>query len=443
MLRAFIGGLALCVFAFQVQAQPRGDDPLANWGHWRGPLATGFAPKADPPLTWDADTNIKWKARLPGRGSATPIVWGDQVFIVTAIKTDRVADNADLPKIDPSLPVKTTPPKEYHQFVVMAFDRATGKLRWKHTAAEKVPHEGHHPTHSYAAGSPTTDGRFLYVSFGSFGIYCYDLAGKLQWQRDLGRMNTRLGWGEAVTPVIHGDSLLLNWDQEKDSALICLDAKTGQTKWRTERDDKTSWNTPLLVEHKGQTQVIVNGTKRVRSYDIKTGAEIWQVGGMTINAIPSPVAAAGIAYIVSGYTGAGGVAVSLDSKGDLGTEGKTLWRVNKGTPYCPSPLLLGDRLIYTQANQALLTSLDIKTGQPVVDRERLDAASSFYGSPVAAAGRIYLTDRTGTTLVLRQADRVEVLATNKLGDPIDASPALAGRQLFLRGEKYLYCIEAK
>jgi outer membrane protein assembly factor BamB len=442
MLRRFIIGLALFgVLALRVHAQPPGDDALANWAHWRGPLATGFAPKADPPLTWDSVTNIKWKAALPGRGSATPIVWGDQVFIVTAIKTDRIADPADLPKVDPSLSVKTKPPREYHQFVVLAFDRATGKLRWKHTAAEKVPHEGHHDSHSYAAGSPTTDGRFLYVSFGSFGIYCYDLAGKLQWQRDLGRLNTRLGWGEAVTPVIHGDSLLLNWDQEKDSALICLDAKTGATKWRTERDDKTSWNTPLVVEHKGRTQVIVNGTKRVRSYDLKTGAELWQVGGMTVNAIPSPVAADGIAYIMSGYTGAGGVAVPLDSKGDLGTEGKTLWRVNKGTPYCPSPLLLDNRLYFTQANQALLTILDTKTGKALVDRERLDAADTFYGSPVAAAGRIYLTDRTGTTLVLRQSDSIEVLAINKLGDPIDASPALVGRQIFLRGEKYLYCIE--
>lgn len=443
-MRQLLIGLAIFgAIVFPANAQQVSGDPLSNWAHWRGPLATGFAPKADPPLLWDEKTNVKWKAPLPGRGSATPIIWGDQVFIVTALKTDRIADAKDLPKIDPGFEVKTVPPKEYYQFVVLAFDRATGELRWKRTAAEKVPHEGHHPTHSYAAGSPTTDGKFLYVSFGSFGIYCYDLAGKLQWQRDLGRMHTRFGWGEAVTPVIHGDSLLINWDQEKDSALICLDAKTGQTKWRTERDDKTSWNTPFVVEHKGQTQVIVNGTKRVRSYDLKTGKEIWQVGGMTVNAIPSPVAAGGVAYIVSGYTGAGGVAVALDSKGDLGTEGKTIWRINKGTPYCPSPLLAGDRLYFTQANQAVFTILDTKTGKTVVDRERLDAAESFYGSPVAAAGRIYLTDRAGTTVVLRQADRMEVLAVNKLGDPMDASPALVGRQIFLRGERYLYCIEGK
>ncbi len=432
--------------AAHLAAQPKLDDPRDNWTHWRGPLATGVAPKADPPTHWDAETNIRWKAPLVGRGSATPIVWGDQVFVVTALKTDRVAAAKDLPKADPKRTVKTTPPNQYHQFVVMSFDRHTGKVRWKQIAADKVPHEGHHASHSYAAGSPTTDGKFLYVSFGSFGIYCYDLAGKLQWQRDLGRLNTRLGWGEAVTPVIHGDSLLLNWDQESDAALICLDTRTGKTKWRVERDDKTSWNTPLVVEHKGIHQVIVNGTKRIRSYDLATGADLWQCGGMTVNAIPSPVAVNGIAYVMSGYTGAGAVAVPLDSKGDLGLadkEGKVVWRVNKGTPYVPSPLLIADRLYFTQANNALLTILDIKTGQALLDRERLPGVTSFYASPIAAAGRIYLVDRDGTTLVLRQSDRLEVLAINKLEDPIDASPVAVGRQLFLRGEKYLYCIAGK
>jgi outer membrane protein assembly factor BamB len=417
-----------------------GDPRLGNWPQWRGPLANGTAPQADPPLTWDAQTNIKWKAPLPGRGSATPIVWNEQVFIVTAIKTERTAAAAELPKVNPSLLKKTTAPTNYFEFVILSFDRNTGKLRWRQTAAEKVPHEGHHPSHSYAAGSPTTDGRYLYVSFGSFGIFCYDLDGKLQWQRDLGRLSTRLGWGEAVTPVVHGDALLLNWDQEAGSALICLDARTGKTKWRAERDEKTSWNTPLVVEHKGRAQVIVNGTKRIRAYDLRTGAELWQCGGMTVNAIPSPVAAGGVVYCMSGYRGASAVALPLDGTGDRTEE--VLWHAGKGTPYVPSPLLVADRIYFTQANNALLTILDLKTGQPLVDRERLPGLDSLYASPITAAGRIYLVDRDGTTLVLRQADKVEVLATNRLDDPVDASPVAVGKQLFLRGERYLYCIEA-
>jgi outer membrane protein assembly factor BamB len=429
-------------FAASARAEDFARDRFDNWHHWRGPEANGTAPKADPPLKWDANTNIKWKAPLPGRGSATPIVWGDQVFIVTAIKTDRIADDADLPKIDPSFPTKTKPPKNYYRFVVLSFDRNTGKLRWQRQAAESVPHEGHHPSHSYAAGSPTTDGRYLYVSFGSFGIYCYDLDGKLHWQRDFGRLHSRLGWGEAVTPVIYRGDLLLNWDQEANSALYCLDATTGKTRWKTARDEKTSWNTPLVVEHNGRTQVVLNGTKRARGYDLETGKELWQCGGGTINAIPSPVSADGIAYCMSGYGPGQAVAVPLTSTGDLGTTGNALWRHGKGTPYVPSPLLLGERLIFTQGNNALLTILDRKTGKALVDRERLPEQTQFYASPMAAAGRIYLVNREGTAMVLREADRMEVLAINRLDDPIDASPAAVGKQLFLRGERYLYCIEA-
>jgi outer membrane protein assembly factor BamB len=416
---------------------------LDNWHHWRGPEVNGTAPKAEPPLRWDEKTNIKWKAALPGRGSATPIVWRDQVFVVTAIKTDRVAGADELPKANPNLEKKTTAPSNYYQFVVLSFDRQTGKVRWQHKANEAVPHEGHHGSHSYAAGSPTTDGKRLYVSFGSFGIYCYDLDGKLLWQRDLGRLNTRLGWGEAVTPVIHGDALLLNWDQEINSALYCLDARTGETRWKADRDEKTSWNTPLVVEHNGRTQVILNGTNRVRSYDLATGKVLWQCGGMTVNAIPSLVTADGVVYCVSGYKGAAGYALTLDGSGDLTDSDKFLWKISRGTPYVPSPLLLGNRLWFTQMNIAQLTILDIKTGKPLVDRERLPRVTEFYASPVAAAGRVYLVDRAGTTVVLKQGDTMEVLATNRLNDPIDASPALVGKQLFLRGEKYLYCIESE
>jgi outer membrane protein assembly factor BamB len=437
--------VSLCAWtlATVARAQPPLPERLDNWHHWRGPEANGTAPKGNPPLEWGEKKNVKWKAALPGRGSSTPIVWGDQVFVLTAIKTDRIAAPRDLPKVDPRFEKKTEPPTNYYQVVVLSFDRKTGALRWKETAAEKVPHEGHHPTHSYAAGSPTTDGKFLYVSFGSFGTYCYDLDGKPQWQREPGRLNTRLGWGEAVTPVVHGDSLLLNYDQEADSALICLDARSGKTKWRTPRDEHTSWNTPLVVEHRGRTQVILNGTNRVRSYDLENGKEVWECGGMTVNAIPSVVARDGMVYAVSGYKGAAARAIALDARGDVTETDKVAWRYGKGTPYVPSPLLVGDRLYFTQMNEALLTSLDIKTGKPVLDRERLPGQTSFYASPVAAAGRIYLVAQNGVALVLKEGDKLEVLATNELADHFDASPAVAGKQLFLRGEKYLYCIEAE
>ncbi|MFL5241606.1 MAG: PQQ-binding-like beta-propeller repeat protein [Gemmataceae bacterium] len=433
-----LAGFLSCGAAGAGEGGPKPED---NWPHWRGPLVNGTVPKGNPPVVWDEKKNIKWKAPLSGKGSATPIVWGDRVFVLTAIETDRVAKPDELPKQDPHFPKKTTAPTKFYQFIVLCFDRATGKLRWQKIAAEAVPHEGHHPSHSYAAGSPTTDGKYLYVSFGSFGNYCYDLDGRLQWKRDLGRLNTRLGWGEAVTPVIHGDSLLLNWDQEEGSALYCLNARTGETKWKTDRDEKTSWNTPLVVEYKGKTQVILNGTTRIRGYDLETGKELWQCGGMTVNAIPSAVSSGGVVYCMSGYNGSNACAIFLDALGDVTNTDKVLWRHDKGTPYVPSPVLVDDRLYFTQANNALLTVLDTKTGKPVIDRERLPGLTSLYASPIAVAGRVYVVDREGNALVLKQGDKFEVLAKNHVDDAVDASPVVVGKQLFLRGEKNLYCIE--
>jgi len=436
-----IAALIMLIFSIPLLAA---DIPgkLDNWHHWRGPLANGTAPKADPPLTWDAKTNVKWNVELPGKSSATPIVWGDRVFTITAFETDKRAKPEDIARVEGKFERKTSPPDKYHQFWVYCFDRNTGKELWKQMAAEKVPHEGHHETHSYAAGSPTTDGQRLYVSFGSFGIYCYDLDGKPLWSRELGRLITRLGWGEAVTPVIHGDSLLLNWDHEANSKLICLEPATGKTKWETPRDEKTSWNTPLVVEHKGTTQVVLNGTNKVRSYDLATGKQIWTAPGTTINAIPSPMSENGIAYIVAGYRGAAGLAVSLDSTGEIADGNGILWKVSKGTPYVPSPLLSNGRLWYTSGNVNLLTVLDVKTGKPLIDQERLPVRS-FYGSPVAAAGRVYFTSQDGTTLVYKEGDKLELLATNKLNDPIDGSMALAGKQVFLRSHGRIWCLEGK
>ncbi len=432
-----VAGLFLAAAAFA--AEPT-KEQLANWHQWRGPLATGVAPTGDPPTTWDEKTNIKWKTAIPGHGTSTPIVWGDRVFVLTAIDTGKEADAADLPKADPKLEKKTSAPTTYFQFVVMCLDRKTGEVRWKKVAAEKVPHEGHHPTHSYAAGSPCTDGKNLFVSFGSFGVYCYGLDGELKWKRDLGRMQTRLGWGEASTPALAGNILVVNWDQEVGSFITGLDVKTGETKWKVDRDEPTSWNTPLVVEHKGHTQVIVNGTKLTRSYDPADGKLLWECGGQTVNCIPSPVAKDGVVVCMSGYKGSLAAAISLDAKGDVTGTDKVLWKYDKGTPYVPSPLLLGDRLYFMHLNSGLLTCLDFKTGKPIFERERL-GLTDLYASPTGAAGRIYIADRDGTTVVLKAGDKLEVLATNRLDDPIDGSPVIVGKQLFLRGQKYLYCIE--
>ena len=414
-----------------------------NWPQWRGPFANGTAPQADPPTTWDGPTgkNIRWKAPLVGRGSATPIVWGNQVFVLSEEKTDREAKPEELPKPLPGVERLTTPPKHFYRFLVTSYDRATGKVNWQKVATEAVPHEGHHETHSYAAGSPTTDGHRLYVSFGSFGIFCYDMNGNKLWERQLGRLTTRRGWGEAVTPLLHQGLLLVNWDQELDSALYCLEAATGKTKWKAKRDEVTTWTTPFVTEYQGKTQVILNGTKAVRSHDLADGKVIWSWSGMTINAIPSVFRYGDAAIAVSGYQGTQAVSIPLSSQGDLTKDGKLNWRYQAGTPYVPSAVLVGDQLYFTAANTNVLTVLDAATGKPVQTGIRLPGVRQFYASPIFAGNRIYFTDRDGVTVVLKPGQQPNVIATNKLDDPVDASPVAAGKQLFLRGEKFLYCIE--
>jgi outer membrane protein assembly factor BamB len=367
-------------------------------------------------------------------------MWGDRVFVLSAVKTDREATASERPKVDPKLEKKTDPPTHFYKFIVTAFYRNTGEKAWEHVAAEKVPHEGHHPSHSYCAGSPATDGERLYCCFGSFGLYCYDLSGKPLWSRDLGRMSTRLGWGEAVTPVVHNGALVLNYDQEVGSALYCLDAKSGENRWRVPRTERTTWNTPLVTEYGGKTQVVVNGTNRVRSYDLADGKELWNAPGTTVNPIPSPLRVGDTAVVVGGYQKYVAEAIPLGSSGEV-PETALPWRYTKGTPYVPSPVPVGGRLYFTEANRNALTVLDAKTGKPVIDLEPLPGVTSFYASPVFAGGRVYFVDRGGTTVVLKPGDAIDVIATNKLGDPVDASPVPVGKQLFLRGEKYLWCLE--
>jgi outer membrane protein assembly factor BamB len=443
------------VFVLLITIHARAEDfaaaSLANWHQWRGPLANGTSPTADPPLKWDETTNIRWKAALPGQGSSTPIIWGDNVFLQAAIETDRTIELPPEPEKEvkppptgtPPMPRKPPRPDHVHQFVVMCMDRNTGALRWQHVATEEVPHEGHHRDHGYASFSPTTDGRYLYVSFGSRGIYCYDFDGRQLWKRDLGDMETYAAFGEGTSPVIYGDSLIVNWDHQGDSFLTVLDPRSGETRWKVDREPVTSCATPLVVEYAGRTQVIVNASNRTRSYDLKTGEVIWECGGQVAAAIPCPVTYEGLVYCMTGFRGSALYAIPLDAKGDITDTDKIAWHKNQGTPYVPSPLLYGDLLYFTGSNGSALTCLDAKTGEAVIERQRLPGLSNIYGSPVGAAERVYITGRDGTTLVLKHGRTLEVLATNKLDDGIDASAALAGKQLFLRSPAHLYCIEER
>lgn len=413
-----------------------------NWPQWRGPEATGVSRTADPPTQWSETKNIRWKAAIDGSGNASPIVWCDRVFVLSAVNTGRVDPSRPKPEDQPKRVFGITHPNTYYRFEVICLDRNTGDELWRQKATELVPHEGTHRDADFASASPVTDGERLYCWFGSAGMYCYDLAGKKLWERDLGKAFVGASLGEGCSPVVYADKLVVVRDHAKQSSIEVLNARTGKTLWKKDRDEPNAWATPRVVEHSGKTQVITAASKLVRSYDLSSGDIIWQCGGLTGNVTPCPVVQGDMVYCMSGYKGHALLALPLSARGDISNSDEIVWAKSSGTPYVPSPLLYEGTLYFTQSNQAILTALSAKTGDTLIERTRLPDVSNIYSSPVAAAGRIYFTDRNGTTLVLKPSSEIDVIARNKLDDEFNASPALAGRQLFLRGRKSLYCIEA-
>jgi outer membrane protein assembly factor BamB len=415
----------------------------ANWHQWRGPDANGVSETAKPPLEWGPEKNIQWKVPIEGEGSSTPIVWGDRVFLLMSIDTGKVDPKLPKPEDQPERPFGITFPNTMYQFVVLCLDRNTGREIWRRTAIEKIPHEGHHGDNNFASYSPTTDGKRLYAWFGSAGVYCYDLNGELLWSRDLGEVSTRRSFGEGSSPVVHGNRLVINRDNEGQSYVIVLNAETGETVWKQNRDEESSWATPLVLEAAGKTQVIVNASNRVRSYDLEDGALIWECGGQVGNVTPCPVSENGFVYCMSGYRGNAAFAIPLSAEGDITNAKQTVWSLNRGTPYVPSPVLYDGLLYFNQSNNGILTCVDAKTGKVVIERTRMEGVPNMYASPVGADGRVYFVSRDGTTLVIARDTGLKVLAVNRLGEDVDASPALAGNQLFIRGKKHLYCIAEK
>ena len=412
---------------------------LRSWPQWRGPLADGVAPQSNPPVDWNEKKNIRWKIALPGKGHSSPIVFGDRVYVMTAAPVGEpqkpVFDSA--PGVHDSVPVT-----QRHQYIVMALSRSDGRVLWKKVVREEWPHEGGHETGSPASSSPTTDGVMLYAFFGSRGLYCLDLDGAVKWQKELGKMQTLHAHGEGSSPVLYRDTLIVNWDHEAGSSIYAFNKRTGQQLWKVARDEKTSWSTPLVVEHGGKPQVIVSATKRVRSYDLATGVQLWECAGLTDNVVSSPVHWNGMIIAGNSYYSQAMLGIRLaGAKGDLTGTTNVAWTLNRLTPYVSSPLLYDDTLYHLRHNQNILVRLDPATGNPRGEPLRLDGIRDFiFASPVGAAGRIYITARDGTTVVVRHDSENGTLAVNHLEDSFSASPAIVDRDLYLRGERFLYCI---
>lgn len=450
----------------------------SDWPHWRGPTGNGVSPDGRPPVEWGESRNLRWKVEIPGSGSASPVVKGDKIFVATAIAVAATAtvagDDAEAearsdagggPRAAEAGGAAGGGPRAAEgrgegerarprgegrggrsgslaaqRFTLLALDRSTGKVLWTRTAAETTPHEGHHATHGFASASPMTDGERVYAHFGSRGLFAYDMEGREVWKKtDFGRMRTRNGFGEGSSPAIHGNAVIVPWDEEGPSCLIALDRRTGKTLWKADRDEPSSWATPLVVVHDGKPQVVVSGERFARGYDLATGAELWRCSGQTSRPVASPVAGHGLVFVGSGFQGSFLGAFRPDRRGDLeGTDG-VAWKIEESTPDVPSPLLSGKRLTFFSGRRGIISCVDAVTGKPHFWARRIDALRDIYASPVAAAGRVYLTARDGTTVVIEDAEELRILATNRLDEGVDATPAIAGREIFIRGQRHLYC----
>ena len=403
------------------------------WANWRGPFANGGSRTAKPPIEWSETKNIKWKVEVPGRGAASPIVWGDRVYLLTAIPVG-------VSKEDGHAARGGIEPRHLYRFMTMALDRRDGRVVWERISTEEKPHESTHPINgTWASSSAVTDGEVVLAHYESRGMYAYDTGGKLLWQRRFGEKAILSESGEGTTPALHGNYVVLVWDQSQGgSFIVVVDKRTGKDVWRAPRDEADTWPT-IIVEHDGRAQVITSGWGSIQAYDLETGKVIWHTSGLTPLPIPSPVAEDGIVVAMSGgNNGSRLKAIRLaEARGDITDTNAIAWTLDRDTPYVGSPLLFDGLLYFLKHTSGLLSVYDAKTGKP---HYRVEGLQTVYTSPVAADGRVYIVGADGPTLVIKHGPTYEVLATNTLDDGFTASPALVDNEIYLRGNKYLYCI---
>lgn len=434
----FLSPLLSLFFLFYTSNSNGQDFGAEHWPQWRGPLNTGAAVKGNPPVEFGEAKNLKWKTSIPGKGHATPIVWGDKIIVQTAVATDEVAPEAPDGAGEGSrmAPNQTD---RIHEFRVLLVDRNNGQIIWNTMVTREWPQENTHDLGSWVSNSPCTDGERIYAYFGSRGIYCLDFEGNIIWQRDFGQMEKHMSFGEGSSPFLYNDKLFILWDHEGDSYLYALDKNTGNIEWQVVRDVNTSWSTPLVVEVNGKPQVITTATDDVTGYKFETGEVIWTSSGLTRNVIPNPVYSNGILYAMSGFRGSSLQAIDLEkAKGNIAGTDAVLWTYDKNTPYTPQPVLMNGKLYFMRVNNGFLTCIDAKTGEPFYENERLGDISTLYSSPTGVSERLYIAAEN-TVMVIKAGEKFEVLASNPIGDNFHASPVIVGNELILRGFEWLYC----
>ena len=427
-----------------------GGERLKNWPSFRGEHASGIAEGQYLPDNWNAEkgTNIKWKTRIPGLAHSSPIVWGNRIFVTTAISGLGDGD------FKPGLYGEGTASEDrsVHKWKLIALDKSTGKLVWEQTAYEGVPREKRHIKSTYANSTPATDGRYIVAFFGSQGLYCYDLDGHVVWKKDLGVLD--LGaydvpsyeWGTASSPIVYQDKVIVQCDTQKDDFLLALDIKTGKEVWRASRDEPPSWGTPTIYQSKTRTEVITNASNFIRGNDAATGKALWRLGGSSKITAPTPSYSDDLIVVVSGRRPEAPIFVIREgATGDISLRGEATsskdiaWSKTQRGSYMPTPLIYGQYL-YVLANQGLFDCYNLKTGEEIY-RERLPhQGEGFSASPVACDGKIYLSSEDGDVFVVKAAAKFELVATNPMGEPIMATPALSDSRMFIRTQHHVFAI---
>lgn len=418
-----------------------------NWPAFRGTNASGVAEGAKPPVTWDVEkaTNVLWRTAIPGLSHASPIVWGNQIYLITAISADPkagfIAKDRGI-----SLSTDNAP----HTWMIYALDKQSGKILWSNKAYEGVPRAKRHVKATQANSTPVTDGRYVVALFGSEGLACYDTKGKLLWKQDLGVLNPGLwddkesSWGHSSSPVIYRDLVIVQADGHKQSFIAAFNLKDGKQAWRVERDEITSWATPTIYQGKDRVELIANGGRYIRGYDPMTGKELWRFADNDTQVkMQAPLIAHDLIYITGGYPpGRAMYAFRPGAAGDISLksgEDKNAflaWSSSKGSPYTPTPIIYGD-LFYALSDNGVFSAYDAKTGA-VVYQQRLP--SSFSASPVAADGRLYLSSEDGDVFVVKAGRQYELLSRNTMGQPVMATPALSQGMLIVRGQDAIYAL---
>jgi len=467
-------GVSSLVFTVTAMCALAADSP-DGWPRWRGPGENGVA-RGDAPLKWSDSDHISWKVDVPGRGNSSPVLWGDRIFLTTAVPTGKPAAESTAaaaatppdapPPAGPGGPPQGGPggrppggpggggrrggggfngaamrPQAEQKFLVLAFDRKTGKRLWEQVARVATPHQGFHSQYgSFASPSMLVDSKHAIAFFGSRGLYCYTHDGQKVWEKDFGiQMRIPMAFGEGVSPALDGERLIVLFDQEDESFLTALDKSSGRELWRTPRPSGTGWSSPLIATVNGRRQIIVAATKFSGGYDLETGKLLWKITGLGRNVIPMPVAADGIVYLMSGYQSPNLMAVKLGGEGDLPADA-ILWQNQRGNSYTPSPVL-ADGKLYVLADNGMLSCFDARTGKAFYQQQRLPKPYSFKASPVAAGGKLYLATEDGDVVVVKMGEQFEVLATNSLADQrFIATPAVADGAIYLRGQNTLFCV---